>query len=375
MSESVTGHAVRSVRAFFAGRMPSGSELVRAVVAMTFTSAIGTLTGHPLLGVYLAIGALWGITQDLPKPLGRRAIRLLVTATASGLGTVIGVLAAEDGATPVRGAVLVAVAVLSGVASGSGLLWSVAALQLLLGTIVASGMPPEPHWWLPAIALFAGGLIPLVLGIVTEAVERLFNRSPDGAHPVATPSTLEAQPGRPDFMARLRFGMLLGACLLAAIGIEGLTGGPHGFWLPLTVAFIYKPDFGPVLGRALHRCVGTVIGAAAAAASALALTDDPIIRLLAIALAAIVLAVGARTAYGLATAGLTTIVFGLNASLGPLTGLPTARVRDTLLAAAVVVLAELVIGVEAPQVRRYARAVRPALPIRHAKRTRRWPRV
>ena len=297
MSESVTGHAVRSVRAFFAGRMPSGSEFARAVVAMTFTSAIGTLAGHPRLGVYLAIGALWGIIQDLPKPLGRRAIRLLVTATATGLGSVIGVLAAEDGA-PVRGAVLVVVAVLSGVASGSGLLWSVAALHLLLGTIVVSGMPPQPHWWLAAIALFAGGLIPLVLGIVTEAVGRLFDRSRDGAHPVVTPSTLEAQSGRPDFMARLRFGMLLGACLLAAIGIEGLTGGPRGFWLPLTVAFIYKPDFGPVLGRALHRCVGTVIAAAAAAASALALTDDPIIRLLAIALAAIVLAVGARTACG-----------------------------------------------------------------------------
>ena len=126
MSESVTGHAVRSVRTSFSGRMPSGSELARAVVAMTFTSAIGTLTGHPLLGVYLAIGAMWGLLQDLPKPLGSRAIRLLVTATAGGLGTVIGVLAAEDGATPVRGAVLVVVAVLSGVASGSGLLWSVA---------------------------------------------------------------------------------------------------------------------------------------------------------------------------------------------------------------------------------------------------------
>lgn len=34
MSESATGHAVRSFRAFFAGRMPSGSELARAVVAM-----------------------------------------------------------------------------------------------------------------------------------------------------------------------------------------------------------------------------------------------------------------------------------------------------------------------------------------------------
>ncbi|WP_344083499.1 FUSC family protein [Luedemannella helvata] len=39
---------------------------------------------------------------------------------------------------------------------------------------------------------------------------------------------------------------------------------PHGYWIPLTVALVMKPDLGSVFGRAVLRCAGTVGGAVVA---------------------------------------------------------------------------------------------------------------
>ncbi|MEU8472291.1 FUSC family protein [Streptomyces sp. NPDC029006] len=66
----------------------------------------------------------------------------------------------------------------------------------------------------------------------------------------------------------LRYAVLLAACVLVAYVIALLLHGPRGYWLPMTVAFIYKPDFGPVLRRALYRCAGTFVGVAAIGAVA-----------------------------------------------------------------------------------------------------------
>ncbi|MGW4317781.1 FUSC family protein [Streptomyces sp. NPDC004684] len=138
--------------------------------------------------------------------------------------------------------------------------------------------------------------------------------------------------------AQVRYAVLLAACVLVAQLCAGLLHGPRGYWLPMTVAFVYKPDFGPVLRRALHRCAGTLVGVAAIGAVTL-LTTDAYVLIGAVAAFGAVMAVGVRHHYALATTGLTAVVFVLVDMLGDHRALYSARILDTALAAAIVLVA------------------------------------
>ncbi|MFJ8196758.1 FUSC family protein [Streptomyces sp. NPDC096152] len=138
--------------------------------------------------------------------------------------------------------------------------------------------------------------------------------------------------------AHMRYAVLLAACVLVAQLCALLLHGPRGYWLPMTVVFVYKPDFGPVFRRALHRCAGTVVGVAAIGAVTL-LTTDTYALIGAVAAFGALMAVGVRHHYALATLGLTAIVFVLVDLLGDHRALYGARILDTALAAAIVLVA------------------------------------
>jgi uncharacterized membrane protein YccC len=63
-----------------------------------------------------------------------------------------------------------------------------------------------------------------------------------------------------------RHGVRLGATLAVATALYRLLDLPRGYWVPLTVAFVLKPDFGATFSRGLQRYAGTVIGAVLASA-------------------------------------------------------------------------------------------------------------
>ncbi len=68
---------------------------------------------------------------------------------------------------------------------------------------------------------------------------------------------------------RLRFALIVTCAVTIAMIISRILNGPHGFWLPLAVAFILRPDVGPVITRALARTLGTAVGTGIAALIAL----------------------------------------------------------------------------------------------------------
>ncbi|WP_051858276.1 FUSC family protein [Streptomyces cellulosae] len=161
---------------------------------------------------------------------------------------------------------------------------------------------------------------------------------PDAADPTLR-LPAHAWPGR---AARVRYAVLLTGCVLVAHLLAEALHGPRGYWLPMTVAFVYKPDFGPVFTRALHRCVGTVVGVAAiGAVSAAATGTYTVIGVVAVFGA--LMAVGVRHHYALATMGLTAVVFVLVDLLGDHRALYGTRMVDTALASALVLLAHFVV--------------------------------
>lgn len=137
--------------------------------------------------------------------------------------------------------------------------------------------------------------------------------------------------------AHLRYALLLALCvLIAQLGSLALDG-PRGYWLPMTVAFVYKPDFGPVLSRSVNRCLGTVVGVAGIGAVVL-LSEDRWVLLAAVAAFGALMAVGVRRHYAVATTGLTGVVFVLLDMLGDHRILYWPRILDTTLAAVLVLV-------------------------------------
>ncbi|MFD0502975.1 FUSC family protein [Streptomyces chiangmaiensis] len=203
---------------------------------------------------------------------------------------------------------------------------AVTGVPVLMGARLLPGRKDGTVPVLPDFEPSSPGLRALAHLCATAEAER----TDDVALPVPAPS-------RPGPAAHLRYAALLAVCVLVAQLCAEALHGPRSYWLPMTVAFVYKPDFGPVFRRALHRCVGTVVGVASIGAVSL-LTHSTYALIGVVALFGALMAVGVRHHYALATTGLTAVVFVLVDLLGDHRALYGPRILDTALAAAIVLV-------------------------------------
>ena len=109
----------------------------------------------------------------------------------------------------------------------------------------------------------------------------------------------------------------LGAALAAGVGAYWLLGmSEHGFWIPLTILFVLRPEEGETFNRLVLRAVGTAIGLVFATALAEWLGGDGVAIALALAIAT-AFAYGLLTVqYALFTAAITTYAVLLADSIG-----------------------------------------------------------
>ncbi|GAA3634485.1 FUSC family protein [Microbacterium awajiense] len=115
----------------------------------------------------------------------------------------------------------------------------------------------------------------------------------------------------------------------------------HGYWIPLTVALVVKPDLGSVFGRAVLRSVGTVAGALVAVAIAAVATVD-LAESIAVLLLAAVLpwAVGRSYAHqALVLTPLIMLLIGLVATDVSAADLTVDRIVTTLLGGVIAIVA------------------------------------
>ncbi len=149
---------------------------------------------------------------------------------------------------------------------------------------------------------------------------------------------------------RLRFAVILAVAVTVAMTVSRILDGPHGFWLPLTVTFILRPDVGPVISRAVARTIGTVVGVGIAAF--VSWTGNTVLEL--IVLSCIMAAIqpwAARRSHTLAVITFTPIVFVFLGLLGTDNNLFGARIIDTALGAAIVLVLDVFLWTTAPSMR------------------------
>ncbi|MGW4649545.1 FUSC family protein [Kitasatospora sp. NPDC004289] len=110
------------------------------------------------------------------------------------------------------------------------------------------GAVPAPVSDSPARAAFDRAVLEVTLAF-----------SGAGDEPVAAPPRV--RPGAlPTGPAGREYGLRVAACVAVSTTLALLLGAAYWYWLPVTAAFLVKPDIGPLFSRVVSRCAGTAVG-------------------------------------------------------------------------------------------------------------------
>ena len=299
------------------GPSPAGPALRRgALVAVPIGVSLGIEFGFdaPTQGA-VAIGALLAGFPGLDAPARPRAAWQAATAPAIGAAAALGVLSSQSAPLAVLAMGLLGAA--AGYCFSVSLRLAIVGLSVALAMVIAQGLFLAPADALPALVYAtAGGLLQAAWSLlVWAAADRAPDDAGSGWNAARTKRALGANLTLASISARhaLRFGAAL-ACGVATYRLLGEE--QHGFWIPLTILFVMRPEEDETHRRLILRAVGTVLGLVVATAVAEAVGPDDLVVAVFLTVAA-ALAFGLLTVqYALFTAAITTYVVLMADTLG-----------------------------------------------------------
>jgi hypothetical protein len=269
--------------------------------------------GWPSRGAIATAAFVCGFTA-LDAPAGPRALWQAGTAPLVGAGAALGVLSSQWG--PGAAIAMGLVAAAAGYCLADTLRLAFAGFGVAVALMISQGLFLPAHDALGALAYgTAGGAIQAAwAGIVWLAGDRAEDGE-SGWDWARTKRRLRANLTWSSPVARhaVRFG----TCLAIGVGIYRVADlHEHGYWIPLTILFVLRPERDETDHRLILRAAGTLAGLALA--TGLALLFDGAEPFVGIALAlAAALAFGLITVqYALFTASITTYVVLLSDTLG-----------------------------------------------------------
>jgi uncharacterized membrane protein YccC len=193
---------------------------------------------------------------------------------------------------------------------------AIAGLTVALSMLIAQGLPLDAADALPALLLgTAGGLLQAAFSIAVYIAGDRAAEEEGGWDARAALRDLAANRNLRSTAGRhaVRFGASLGAGVAAywALGMQD-----HGFWIPLTILFVLRPDEDETFRRLALRAIGTGIGLVLASALSEWLQGDGVAIAVALTVAT-ACAYGLHTVqYALFTAAITTYAVLLADTLG-----------------------------------------------------------
>ncbi|GGS57377.1 FUSC family protein [Streptomyces cinerochromogenes] len=141
------------------------AAVTRAALAMALPLALGLAAGRPAYGAVASMGALSGVIGDTADAYRMRILNIAVPQLFGAVGVTLGTLAYGHGWYAV--AAVTGVALLSGMISTIGAVASVSGLLLLLNCVVGAGLPLPSPWWLAPALMTGGGLLVLLLALLS----------------------------------------------------------------------------------------------------------------------------------------------------------------------------------------------------------------
>ncbi len=263
----------------------------------------------------IATGALLAGFPGMDAPAGPRAAWQAVSAPLIGIAAAIGILSAQSAPLAVLAMGLLGAA--AGYCFSVSLRLAILGLSVSLALMVAQGLFLPTEDAAPALLWATVGalgqslwslLVWLLVDRAAEGEESGWSW-PGARAAFASNLTLSS----PNARHAIRFG----AALAAGVALYRLLEmDVHGFWVPLTILFVMRPEIDETHKRLILRALGTVLGLIVATAAAEAFRGDDLVNG-AILTASAGLAFGLLTVqYALFTAAITVYVVLLSDTLG-----------------------------------------------------------
>ncbi len=306
-------------------------------------SVVGGLTGlalwfgEPAAAFPLAVGSLFTGLGGISEAPGHRWRIMLWTGLWVGLAAILGGFMSNVGVAEL--AVVALVAAACGFAGTLGPRGVLVGVLTLVTYAIYAGTPDTGIGSLESGALVGlGALIQmaaLLIPVLLRNRQLLRGREDDLP---SMRARIRAHAQRRDDFAR--HGARLAVAMVIASAIGHTSDWPHQYWIPMTVAWLSRPDTSGMATRVLSRVAGTILGTALAIVIIDGLGISGYGLAIAVGLGSLVAVVYLAVDYTIAVAGITVIVMALLSLLGePIAETAPSRIASTLVAAVIVVLA------------------------------------
>ncbi len=241
----------------------------------------------------IGTGALLAGFPGMDAPARARAAWQAAVAPLIGIAAALGILTGSSAVLAI--ATMAVIAAAAGYCFSVSLRFAIFGLSVALSLLIAQDLPLDSGDVLPALLLAtAGGLLQAAFSLVVWAAGD--REEEGGGETWSARAALEALRANLSLHSTsFRHALRFGAALAAGVATYWLIGmEEHGFWIPLTILFVLRPEEGETHHRLILRAAGTLVGLVLATALAEWLRGDEV----AIALA---LTVATAFAYGLLT--------------------------------------------------------------------------
>ncbi|HEX5713384.1 MAG TPA: FUSC family protein [Solirubrobacterales bacterium] len=302
---------------FSIGPAAPGPSLRRgALLALPIGAALAVEFGFnaPTKGA-IATGAMFAAFAGLDAPAGPRAAWQAAAAPLIGVMAALGILTSQSAPLAVLTMALVGAA--AGYLFSYSLRLAIFGLVGALTLLVSQGLFLPVDDTLPALLWgTVGGLTQVLWSLIVWVVaDRCRRGDPSGWDREAVAAALRSNLSLESeaFRHAFRFGasLAVGVAIYRAFDMDN-----HGFWIPLTILFVMRPDRDETYLRTVLRAAGTVLGLILATLifETVGYSDAVVVVVLTVATA---LTLGLLTVqYALFTAAITVYVVVLTDALG-----------------------------------------------------------
>jgi hypothetical protein len=315
---------------------------IRTALVATGLPLIAWAAGIPEAIIPLGVGALFvGISESNIHQEHRSRIMLWATAWLMATSALGFLVADSPGLVVIVSAVVAALSGVIGVAGPRAGL--VGVLSLVLFTITV-GLPESIDLSASFVAFVGlGGVVQAALFLGVHRVRPGHAVPP----PAREPHSLWFRLTHPGLQrdTYLRHALSVAIAIVVATAISQFLDVPHEYWIPMTVAWIFKPDQKATAVRVVERVVGTLAAIGLAFLWGTFMVAPTGILFLLAAAGAYCLLAFLTSNYTIATFGVTTFVLALFALAGDLYEETVIfRLVATLTAGAIVVVILLAAG-------------------------------
>ena len=302
-----TRESLRSVWTFDRSKITTWGAVRVGLVTFGVLS-VAFATDNKSLGVPLAIAVLFVGVADAGETVGRRWRTMLWATTWLMIATGLGGLASDNVWLDVPLAII-----LSLVFGAAGMLGPRPAIIGLLSLVlfaVFSGAPESTRT--KEVDVLMIGLGGLVITAVTILPHLIANREAWRVALVPVPSIATRLRGHITWTEQyVRHAARLCVVVTLATAMTDRTDFPHDYWLPMTVAWVTKPDVDGTVSRIFSRVVGTFVGVLVVVVAADLLGLNPFLMGLLFGCASALAVAFIWSNYAVAVTGVTTLVVGL----------------------------------------------------------------